>query len=72
MKWFKHGDAGWTISDIPEITNHGQRIAGLAGPLADFLHGTRPSIATAEEGRDVLRMIQACYASHEQGRRIAL
>lgn len=72
MKWFKHRDAGWTLCDLPEIPNHGLRIAGLAGPLAEFLHGARPPIATAEEGRDVLRMILACYDAHEQGRRIEL
>ena len=48
------------------------RIAGLAQPLADFLHGRRPPIATAEEGRDVLRMVLATYVSNDQGRRVTL
>ena len=52
------------------MTNQGERIAGLAGPLAEFLHGRRPPVATAPEGRDVLRLILACYESAEQGRRV--
>lgn len=70
MKWYLDKTGDWTISDIPEITSHGERIAGLAGPLADFLRGERPSVATAVEGRDVLRMTLACYDSSTQGRRI--
>ncbi|MGI6295237.1 MAG: Gfo/Idh/MocA family protein [Armatimonadota bacterium] len=72
LKWYKHGDSGWTISDLPEITNQGERIAGLAEPIAEFLHGKRPAIATAEEGRDVLKLVQSCYDSAQQGRRIAI
>ncbi len=72
LKWYLQQAGDWTISELPEIKNHGERIAGLAAPLAEFLHGARPPIATAEEGRDVLRMVLACYDSHEQGRRIML
>ena len=72
LKWFLQEAGNWTISDLPEIRNQGQRIAGLAEPLAAFLHGKRPPIATAEEGRDVLRLVLACYASSEQGQRIPL
>lgn len=72
LKWYLDEVGKWTISDLPEIKSHGERIAGLAGPLAEFLCGERPAIATAEEGRDVLQMVQACYDSYEQGRRICL
>ncbi len=72
LKWFLAGDQQWTVSDLPPIRQHGDRIAGLAAPLADFLRGRRPAIATAAEGRDVLRMTLACYASAEQGKRISL
>ena len=44
----------------------------LAAPLAEFLNGDRPPIATAEEGRDVLKMTLACYDSAAQGRRVEL
>jgi predicted dehydrogenase len=71
LKWFIPGK-GWTESDLPEINGQGERIAGLAEPLAEFLHGKRPPIATAEEGRDVLRMVLACYESVEHGKRINL
>jgi predicted dehydrogenase len=72
LKWFLQEVGNWTISDLPEIRNHGERIAGLAQPLAEFLRGERPPLATAEEGRDVLRLVLACYDAHEQGRRIVL
>lgn len=72
LKWYLNQVGNWTISDLPDIKNHGMRIAGLAAPLAEFLHSKRPAIASAEEGRDVLRMVQGCYDSYAQGRRIIL
>ena len=72
LKWFLQGAKDWTVSDIPSPANHGERISGLAGPLAEFLHGRRPAIATAEEGRAVLRLVLACYDSSAQGRRVIL
>jgi predicted dehydrogenase len=48
------------------------RLFGLTGPLAECLHGRRPPIATVEEGRDVLRVVLACYDAAGQGRKIAL
>jgi predicted dehydrogenase len=70
LKWYLQEEGRWTVSDLPDIKAQGDRIAGLAGPLAEFLHGRRRPIATAGEGRDVLRLILACYESAEQGRRI--
>jgi predicted dehydrogenase len=72
LKWYRQNTGNWTVSDLPEIKQHGERIRGLAAPLAEFLRGKRPPIATAEEGRDVLRMVLACYDSAEQGRRVYL
>lgn len=72
LKWLLSGDKQWTASEIASPAGHGERIAGLARPLAEFIHGRRPAIATAEQGRDVLRMTLACYESAELGRRIAL
>ena len=72
LKWYLRESGGWTVSEIPDIAQQGQRIAGLAAPLAEFLHGKRPPIATAEEGRTVLRLVLACYESAEQGRRVVL
>ena len=66
------GDKQWTFSDIPSPASQGDRIAGLAGPLADFLHGSRPPLATAIEGRDVLKLTLACYESADQGRRVKI
>jgi predicted dehydrogenase len=70
LKWFTNGQ--WVASDIPSPRTHGDRIAGLAGPLADFLQGRRPAIATAEEGREVLRMILATYVANDRGGRCSL
>jgi predicted dehydrogenase len=72
LKWYLHGGTGWVVSDAPGMKAQGDRILHLAGPLSEFLHGRRPPIATVEEGRDVLRMVLACYESSEKGRRVKL
>lgn len=72
LKWYTREQQDWTVSDIASPPNHGHRIAGLAEPLADFFHGRRPPIATAEEGRTALRMVLACYVSSCEGRRVLL
>ena len=72
LKWILDGDTPWRISGDPGVNNQFMRIRALAGPISDFLHGRRPPIATAAEGRDVLRLVLACYESSEQGRRIGL
>ena len=70
LKWFRAGM--WIASELPEIKSHGERLTGLAVPLVEFLEGKQPAIATAEEGRDVLRMVLACYESAKKGRRVKL
>ncbi len=72
LKWMLDGDEDWRISEDPGVHGQGERIAALAGPLAEFLHGRRPPLATAEDGRDVLRLLLACYESNDNGQRIAL
>jgi predicted dehydrogenase len=72
LKWYLHKDARWTDSGIASPAGHGERIAALAGPLAEFLAGRTPPIATAAEGRDVLRMVLATYVSSREGRRVAI
>jgi predicted dehydrogenase len=72
LKWFSSDTGKWTCSDIPSPAGHGERIAGLAKPLAEFLRGQRAPIATAEDGRTTLRMTLACYVSVRQGRRVRL
>ncbi len=72
LKWRLEGDAGWTASGLPDVAGQGDRIGGLAQPLAEFLHGRRPAIATAREGRDVLSMMLASFESAAQGRRIQI
>lgn len=72
LKWYTTRDGKWTCSEVASPAGHGERIAGLAQPLAEFLNGTRPPLATAEEGRTVLRMTLACYVSQDEGRRVRL
>ncbi|MEF3312025.1 Gfo/Idh/MocA family oxidoreductase [Paenibacillus sp. GYB004] len=72
LKRFEAATGVWTASDIESPPNHGYRIRGLAQPLAEFVRGERPPLATAEEGRTSLRLVLACYASSLQGRRVTL
>lgn len=72
LKWFLADRGEWVYSEIPSPTSQGVRIAALAEPLAEFLHGRRPPLATAEEGRTSLRMVLACYVSTREGRRVSL
>jgi predicted dehydrogenase len=70
LKWLAKGASQWTDSGIPSPLSQGERIAGLASPLLAFLQGRLPPLATAEEGRTVLRMTLACYQSADEGRRV--
>lgn len=72
LKWFLGEQQAWVNSDIASPAQHVERIANLAQPLAEFLHGRRAPIATAEEGREVLRMVLATYRSNEEGRRVGI
>jgi len=72
LKWYLQKTGQWTISDLPDIRSQGERIAGLAAPIAEFLQGKRAPIATAEEGRDVLKLVLACYESSELGKRVRI
>lgn len=72
MKWYVNEQQAWVVSDTPAPRTQGDRIGGLAAPLAEFLHGRRPPLATADEGHAVLRLVLACYESHETGRRVLL
>jgi len=72
LKWFIHERGDWILSEIASPPMHGNRIGNLAAPLADFLNGRRLPIATAEEGRTVLRMTLACYVSNQEGRRVGI
>ena len=71
LKWFREGDSDWTDSGIPSPAAHGERLAAQALPLAEFLRGGAP-ICTAEEGRDTLRLVLACYLSAQEGRRVSV
>ena len=72
LKWFLRDRGEWVVSDVEAPRAQAERIAGLAGPLAEFLHRKRSALATAAEGRDALRMVLACYEANEEGRRVAL
>ncbi len=72
LKWYTEEQKDWTFSDIASPPNHGDRIASLSQPLADFFHGRRGPLATAAEGRTALRMVLATYVSNREGRRVPL
>jgi predicted dehydrogenase len=72
LKWFSVDAGRWVCSDIASPPGHGDRIAGLSAPLAEFLRGECPPICTAEEGRMSLRMLLACYVSTREGRRVRI
>lgn len=72
LKWYDADQEKWHVSEHPSPPNHGHRIAYLSEPLAEFLHGRRGPIASAEEGRTALRMVLATYVSAKEGRRVQL
>lgn len=72
LKWLLKGDKEWAHSAIASPASHGERISALAPELARFLHGKRPAIATAEEGRIALAMTLACYESSLSGQRVKI
>lgn len=72
LKWYSAIDKKWHVSDIPTPENHGARIADLAEPLAEFLNGKRPALATAQEGQAALKMTLAAYDSAAQGKRVLI
>jgi predicted dehydrogenase len=62
---------GWVFG-APSPRNHADRINALAPEILKFLQGKREPIATAQEGRDVLRMTLASYRAAETGRRVTI
>ena len=72
LKWIKAGEQEWTFSEIDSPVSHGERISGQAQPLADFLNGKCGPIATAEDGRNALRMVLASYVSNDTGTRVCM
>jgi predicted dehydrogenase len=72
LRWFIEDTGKWEDGPDAGFRYQSERITNLAAPMAAFLKGERETLATASEGRDVLRMILACYESNESGRRVAL
>lgn len=72
LKWFLAERDTWETGAAASPSMHIARIGNLARPLADFLNGRRAPIATAEDGRTVLRMVLATYLSSREGRRVSL
>ena len=71
LKWYREGDADWTDSGLESPKAHGARLGRQAEPMAEFLKGGAP-ICTAEEGRDTLRLVLACYLSAREGKRVSV
>ena len=72
LKWKKHGVEDWIESEIPSPASHGERIGWQAEQFANFLHGKRAPVATAEEGRESLKMVLATYLSNQNGERVSV
>jgi len=72
LKWKKHGVDEWIESEIPSPASHGERIGWQAEQFATFLHGKRPPIATAQEGRASLKMVLSTYLSNNRGQRVLI
>jgi predicted dehydrogenase len=71
LKLYRAGTEGWEYLDFPADTPHGSRIAALARPLVDYLHGRRGPIATADDGRVCIEMVLGAYRAAREGGRIA-
>lgn len=71
LKWYKQGDENWTVSDIASPNGHGERIYNQGVQLANFLTGGEP-VCSAEDGRDSLRCVLACYVSARTGERVSV
>jgi predicted dehydrogenase len=72
LKWYSEPEKKWIYSDTPSPGGHGERIAALSAPLADFLNGKRGPVCTAEDALLSLRMVLATYVSSASGRRVKL
>lgn len=71
LKWYREGEKDWTLSHIPSPASQGVRLAAQAGPLSEFLHGGVP-VCSAEEGRNSLRLVLACYLSAREGKKVSV
>ena len=72
LKLFRTDDPQWRDLGLAADTPQGDRIAAVARPVVDYLHGRRGPIATAADGKVCIEMILGAYRSADQGRRIAL
>ena len=72
LKWFVNGSKDWTDSGIPSPAAHRERLAAQGLQFARYLRGERESICTAEEGRNSLRLVLACYLSAREGKRVSV
>jgi predicted dehydrogenase len=72
LQYLLAGESEWTPVDIPTPPNHGHRIRAVARPAVEFFLGQRDPIATAEEGRENVRMLLAAYQSSAEGRRVGV
>ena len=72
LKWFVNGAKDWTDSGIPSPAAHAERLAAQAVHFANYLKGEEPPVCTAEEGRDSLRLVLACYLSAREGKRVSV
>lgn len=70
MLQLEQANLGWQDLGFDIPAGHGERIAGLARPFVDWLHGKRDAIATLEDGRKSVEMVLGAYQSAQEGRRV--
>ena len=71
MAWRETGHSRVTIASNPKAPAMVATRIMLEKSLAAFGDGSRPP-ATAEDGRDAIEVLAACYRSAETGRRVAV
>lgn len=72
LKLYRTDNPRWVDLGLPADTRQGDRIAAVARPVVDYLHGLRGPLATAADGKVCIEMILAAYRSATEGRRITL
>jgi hypothetical protein len=67
----ERAELGWQDLGMPIPAGHGERISGVARPFIDALTSGVP-MCTAEEGRDSIELVLACYQAAETGMRVGI
>lgn len=70
LKMWTTDSRRWHVFDFAIPQSQGERIAGVARPFVDWLHGRGEAIGTVADGRRAVEMVLGAYQSSREGRRI--